>query len=377
MVQINVPSKNKDPGGPHWSTNKRCQGASIVIFVISLGFVWQNFSLTKFSNSVDASSTLTLAASISSDPVVVHRETIQEIDVLFAEPQSERTVQGILFVAHGCSHSHTDWFTDCEGCIGLPEEQAIVQIGLDHGLVVVAISSTDRTFKCWSLENDIEPVGRVLQELSKRYQTTTRVGHHGPISIVAFGASSGGAFVSGIGTPLKQQFGLAVNIFLSQIAATRIDKAVSCQVYITMNRDQRTNTNANLLVDQGTTSKIRSRHIRLPSLPIRPNYFSSRVPGIDLEESTKMVKRLQTEGFLDKDGYLLRDPRRSDWREALRKTTNDAPPLVALEKDSLVADESAISEVMNVAYGMHEMTRDGVKEGLEFCLKSFEGTVAG
>ncbi len=290
------------------------------------------------------------------DLSTIRRETIQGTDVLFAEPSSN--VKGILFVAHGCSHSNTDWFVDCEGCIGLPEERAIVQIGLDHGLVVVAISSSNRNSKCWNLSTDVQPLGNVLLELSKRYQT------HGSVPIFAFGASSGGAFVSTIATPLKEGFGLRVDGFLSQIAAVQNDESTPCQVYITMNRDKRTDTNAKFLVENTTTNtKIKRKQFRIPPLPIPLDYFSSRIPEITLEQSTKIVESFHAANMLDPNGYLLDDPRRTLWREALST-------IPGLEHDSLVADKSSISEVMNVAYGMHEMTRDGVEEALEFCLGS-------
>jgi hypothetical protein len=185
----------------------------------------------------------------------VHRETIQGSDARFAEPGRDEEPKGILFVTHGCSHSDTDWFLDCDGCIGLPEELAIIQMGLDRGLVVVvAISSSNRRSKCWNIaqNDDIESVGRVLKELSKRYQTNRS---QDGIPIAAFGASSGGAaFVSGIAAPLKKQFGLRITGFLSQIAALQTDETASCQVYITMNLDHRTNEHAEYLVDQTTSS---------------------------------------------------------------------------------------------------------------------------
>jgi hypothetical protein len=42
----------------------------------------------------------------------------------------------------------------------------------------------------------------------------------------------------------------------------------------------------------------------------------------------------------------------------------------------MVADESALSEVLNVAWGMHEMSRDSVQESLEFILSSSQNPPA-
>jgi hypothetical protein len=289
----------------------------------------------------------------STDYPTVNQDIINGTNVIFVEP---RNVSGILFVAHGCSHSHTDWFLGCDRCIGLPEERAIVLTALDLGLVVVAMSSSNRDTKCWSLHYDIESVGFVLQEMATRYGTS--------IQLLLFGSSSGGSFVSAAATPLAEQFGLPVAGFISQIAAMEVRNDTSrCRVYITMNKNERTVANAAHL-----TSIVRppskSLHIRLPPLPIRDDYFSTRIPEIDTEQSAKMTMSLRTHGLLDDNDFLRDSPRRSNWRAAVEPFL----PLARLEWDTLLPDHSPISEVMNVAYGVHETTRDGVKEAFEFCL---------
>lgn len=374
MVMVAVPPKKVHPRlEQRW---RRYVGVFVAASVFVLGIARQrSWTLSWLLNqgkinsqSVETTVTEPGSSVVQTKPQV-QRETIRDTDVLFAEPSS-KNVKGLLFVAHGCSHSHTDWFSDCGDCIGLPEERAIVQIGLNHGLVVVAISSSDRMSKCWNLENDIEPVGQVLQELAKRYQPPNQGNDSHQIPVFAFGASSGGAFVSGIATPLKDRFGMALSGFLSQIAARQTDEAALCQVYITMNGDPGTDARAQQLVSQlasttTTATKVPMKHIRIPPLPILPEFFASRIPEITAKDSARMFQALRDGGLLDKGGYLLESPRRSNWRNALLAAT---PPIPAVQQDSLVADASSISEVMNVADGRHEMTRDGVQEALEFCL---------
>ena len=72
-----------------------------------------------------------------------------------------------------------------------------------------------------------------------------------------------------------------------------------------------------------------------------------------------MVQALRTAGLLDDSGFITADPRQSNWRSVLQAYAKGG--------DSLVADRSPLSEVLNAAYGMHEMTRNGVKEALELC----------
>eukprot|EP00978_Attheya_sp_CCMP212_P030365 scaffold111402_cov45-Attheya_sp.AAC.2 len=103
-------------------------------------------------------------------------------------------VKGILFLAHGCHHSMTDWWPKsdetCPECIGLPEEVAIVKIALQElHFVVVAISSLDRAqSRCWS-QKDGPIVAKILLDMQAYF---------GSIPLFAFRASSGGFFCSSI-----------------------------------------------------------------------------------------------------------------------------------------------------------------------------------
>ena len=73
------------------------------------------------------------------------------------------------------------------------------------------------------------------------------------------------------------------------------------------------------------------------------------------------MEALEKSGLL-KDGFLTQDSRESDWRSHLAS--------LALEQDPLVLNKSAISSILNVAWGMHEMSRDGVREALSFLLNT-------
>lgn len=316
----------------------------LLVVVTSLFYRWKNDWKIHSPRSGDWYS--------SASPIVQH-EIIQEVDVLYAKPKD--AFDAILFVAHGCSHSHTDWFLDCVGCVGLPEERAIVDISLQLNLMVVAISSVNRQSKCWNAFEDAPRIGRVLEELSQRYS-------HPPL--YAFGASSGGSFVNQLGQSLHDQFGLKLAGFISQIAAYSLDPATPCQVYITMNRDPGTDERAQALVAANGDQKIRRRQIRLPPLVISEGFFSDRIPEISPAGSVELVRALRSAGMLDNEGHLNSNPRRSNWRETFQEAKVD------LHQDSLIADQSPLSEVMNTAYGQHEMARDGVKEALEFCLGS-------
>jgi hypothetical protein len=81
---------------------------------------------------------------------------------------------------------------------------------------------------------------------------------------------------------------------------------------------------------------------------------------MSLGTSTKIFQFLKKGDFLDTNGELIRDPRGSDWRGVLKGAD------LNLGTDSLQADLSPISEVLNVAYAMHELTSEYMTETLAF-----------
>ena len=142
------------------------------------------------------------------------------------------------FLAHGCSHSHTDWFDKttedgtCPNCLGLPEEKAIVKMAWQMNVVVVTISSLNRQSKCWNLQEDGPRVADTLSWISLEYPN---------VPILAFGATSGGSFVSQLqGFMHESGTNIKMNGFISQIAvlSPSTDTTLDCDVYITMNRDK-------------------------------------------------------------------------------------------------------------------------------------------
>mmetsp|Transcript_20179 Transcript_20179/g.50213 ORF Transcript_20179/g.50213 Transcript_20179/m.50213 type:complete len:402 (-) Transcript_20179:143-1348(-) len=330
----------------------------------------------------------------------VHRETIDGRDVLWASPRDNDrgNIKGLLFLAHGCGHSNRDWFskgTECEDCVGLPEEKAIVETALDLGLVAIATSSSNWNTKCWS-GFDVTPVALVLNELWHRFSQEEGIPtnlirrslrdlsqQQERLPLYAFGASSGGAFVSSLASPLRSRFGIKLDGFVSQIAAhlptfeeEEKDPHNLCKVYVTMNKDTKTDHAAVARVEKCLKefgNGDRCKHIRLAHLEIKPSYFADRIQDVSLTESYEITKVLTQGGFLKpEDRELLEDPRTTHerWSNALRKASSKSTSALDFTKnDALVADKSPIFEELNVAWGYHEMAREGVKDALEFCMR--------
>ncbi|KAL4457968.1 hypothetical protein ABPG75_012833 [Micractinium tetrahymenae] len=119
--------------------------------------------------------------------------TIRNLETLWEVPEQPR---GVLFVAHGCSHSGSDWWPPsprCRHCLGLPEEMAVRRAALRRGYAVIAVSSFDRDTKCWhntapSRSEDLQRLPGVLAEVA------AEDGLEG-IPLYVFGVSSGGGIV--------------------------------------------------------------------------------------------------------------------------------------------------------------------------------------
>ena len=284
----------------------------------------------------------------------------------------------ILFLAHGCNHRMTDWWlpksTDddaCPDCLGLPEERAIVQAALDRHFLVVALSSLH---KCWSAM-DATRVVKVLMQLQLKWSNKI---NKNPPPFLAFGASSGGHFVSSILPRSLEQHGTRLEGLISQIMATPIDidddhHSISNDVrlpkavgYIVMSRDTRTDQQAQQRVQEWQTLGVPVQYRQVKPLAIGSDFFASRIPEIDHSLSKKLVQALHDARLLNVEAYLMQNPRRSEWRSVLELVLSRSD---GHYKDTLIHDQSPLSEVMNVAWGEHEMTREGVNESFEFLLK--------
>ena len=178
----------------------------------------------------------------------------------------------------------------------------------------------------------------MLQELT-RTRKNPHLGMAG-LQILALGASSGGSFVVSDLPGALSRVGLKLVGLISQIAAQHDpsdDWPKLPTVYMTMDRDSRTEASAAAAVRALGAAGVAARHVRLPPAALQPGFFADRIAGVDRAASAKMVAALAAAGMLSPNGALAADPRHTDWRSTLRGLAAG---------DSLKADRSAVSEVM-------------------------------
>ena len=353
------------------TSNGCCSSRAVVVALILMGCCllavvynhrhWNTTVLPNDPNSTRNSTGRTNALPthvLQRGVVVLSNEDNDDttVEFLWQTPTQHQDPRAILFLAHGCGHDQNDWWSStnnnaCRDCRGLPEERAIVRMALEEfHLLVVAVSSRGT---CWSVE-DGPRVVRVLQSLQRDSKKQ--------LPMYALGASSGGSFVASV---LAREKTTAMNFrwsgYIAQIAAPSGDLVKLPAVFITMNRDRHTEQRVrDAVAVLRSDHRVPVQHIRLPPLKLGKDFFAKRIGEEYINHSPAMVDALEANGLL-RDGFLTQDPRQSNWRPCLA-------PLVVHHNDSMVADQSPISEVLNCAWGMHEMTRDGVREALSFLL---------
>lgn len=285
--------------------------------------------------------------------------------------------RGLFFLAHGCSHSATDFFfppTLESKCLALPEEVKIVDDALKAGYAVLAISSNDRdTHRCWVPETD----GPIVKEAIAKFISDQ--GLPATLPIVALGASSGGAFVLML-PALVPQIKAVVSQIMGIPPGMLPDKMPPTQ-FVHMTRDQRTaalvHKDAKKLKQSGVSVSIIDVEPQKPTA----DFFSRKIPRLSAETAAQLHGALKKGGLLDGNGFLAADPRGSSWREAMESSAGIAAALPGPHPkgppDTLRSDESAVSEVLNVAWARHEIVADTMAETLRWLEAVVHGKGAG
>jgi len=288
------------------------------------------------------------------------------IETMWQLPEGGDPVKGIVFLAHGCQHQGTDFFAGvCQGsnfgrCLGLPEERALVEKVRSKGYVALAVSGSGPN-RCWDMDLDVarveKAIGHVISVESLPQDT----------SIFAIGASSGGYFVGELAA--TSNLGSRLKCISPQISAVRTGLTVPT-LFIHMTRDVVTSADIQTLGAELEGRNVTCQELRVDEQAVTATLLHR---CMNLTVAHTVVQALFTGGFINEEGYLLQDPRQSrdGWFSLLKGLSpfNASPPT-----DSLLADESPVSELLNVAWAQHEITSKYAEDILDFCEKGDEWT---
>jgi hypothetical protein len=197
----------------------------------------------------------------------------------------------------------------------------------------------------------------------------------GSLPVFAIGASSGGSFVGILA--LRFDFITAVS---SQIMSFDVAGLVESKIkgmaapwieFVSMPRDRYTeeDVRGNVISLMNIKVNVQKRECR--PLPITPSFLSERTRAgrfpVSESYSGEIAVALRHAGFTDASGYLLHDPRGSDWRLVLERSS---PHITGIEDMAMGPDESALSEALNVAYAFHEFCATSIEETFAFFEKA-------
>jgi hypothetical protein len=253
-------------------------------------------------------------------------------------------LRGVVLLFHGCNHVGADFFR-------LLEERAIVTALLNRSLAAVAFTSADSFTHCWS-EIDLEPVSKSFKRLAFDRR----------LPVFAFGASSGGSFVTILPRAVPVD-GVIVEISPGDPSAG--DLAVPA-AFIYMERDVNW---ASAAAVQRMREGLTRRSVPSAAFPVQPfnltwGIFADRLPEFfDRQSSSLIFEALVAFKFVQSDGWLSADPRRSEIVDAVMRVVK-TKEIVPAKQHDLVREN--IAELFNAAWGFHEMTRDHVMEALSF-----------
>ena len=191
--------------------------------------------------------------------------------------------------------------------------------------------------------------------------------------LVAFGASSGGALVLMLPSLIP-----GIQAVVSQIMAIpphMLPSSMPPTLFVHMHRDARTSALVQRCVKKLKQSGT-PHAAALEVMPAKPtaSFFMQRIERLTHESATALHAALKKAKLLDEEGHLAIDPRRSAWRDAVRGAGGGLHeqlpgPGAGGAPDTLVSDESAVSEALNVAYAMHEIVSDQIEVTLAWAAK--------
>ena len=312
-------------------------------------------------------------------PVVKEEVTDSEgraVPYLYRVPKLSTGPRALCLLIHGCAHDALDWFPkseNCPECRGLPVEVQLSHLAYEQNMAVLAISSAHG---CWQRNPDASRVYKVLKKFSEKDGLDIGdLADKEHVDVYAFGASSGGTFVSHVLPQIfDDHFGhlkMRLKGVISQIAPPPEVETIGVpMVFSHMPKDERiARAVRHVMEEMKKSSDVPVKESELHPMKFHGTFFRDNAPPgyYETHESENMFEALKKNGYLDEEGHLKEDPRRSNWRDVV---------CGSLEENKLAPDspcennKSWTSELMNVAWASHEMRVDTFAEDLKFLLEA-------
>lgn len=289
-----------------------------------------------------------------------------DIETLWQRPPVQP--KGIFFIAHGCHHQAPDIFSEvgqdgwvfeaCRKsyfgrCLGLPEEVRLRRAALQRGYVVMAVSGGVGKQSCW-FGKDVERVIEAVRHVKKAEHLQADA------PVLASGASSGGSLMGLLALPNQLP---NLTCIVPQVADVHTLTWGSMErkiptLFVEMDIDGFTLDG----IDDDLIA-LRAKGVRAAKIKVHPHEVTPAFleDCLSPELARRVVEALKKHSVLDNEGYLKEDSRSGAWVKPIQ------PIIEGRSNDTLVPDESCISEKMNVAWAFHEFTGEFAEDMLDFC----------
>eukprot|EP00897_Mesotaenium_endlicherianum_P005155 jgi/Mesen1/4668/ME000241S03709 len=290
----------------------------------------------------------------SLESIDVHLEptyaTLHGAEVLWQIPKKPR---GAVFFAHGCNHKAThfwDQHPNCQTCIGLPEDTALVKAALGRGYAVLTVSSVHT---CWNLSWPTDQSEEVLT-VSRAIATWRKQNHLQGLPIYALGASSGGYFLCILAH--KVHFSALVVMISSGFKPALSEPLAAGEkfpptLFVHMVKDRKMRLQVMDAIDSLHSVGVSAVELPCYEFPITPWFLSERIAGLTEAVSRRIHDVLVKEHLLDRRGFLLKDGRATRWALPV-----EHQKILPLESGGRLKWQDHIEEELNLAYALHEMT---------------------
>lgn len=308
-------------------------------------------------------------------------ERVGDQTVMWEKPWGGENAAGVFLLLNGCNHGAEGWWDPqpaCPHCLGLPEEKAILEEGLRSNYVVMALSVVQQaaTMRCWASTRLPQANRDVLSTVATVNTITSREGW-AALPLFAWGGSAGGTFAA------RLPYFLHLKGIMIQLKGTRGEEMLQpglwpppdvvlrgrvsswsypAVVYTYNRRDPVATERALDFTAALSHMGVHHALVGADPQPLDAQLFSRRIPRFPRNVSEQVVTVLRDGGFLDDEGYLKSDPRRTDkkWAPLVRRRVE------ALKHAELHKFVSPIFEELNWAFSNHQGISDTTAASFHF-----------
>jgi hypothetical protein len=258
---------------------------------------------------------------------------------------------GVLLLFHGCTHNAEDWFQ-------LPAEKLVVSEALKRGLVCVALPSADRVgSRCWDMDVDDERAEMLIRDFVRPSWPS--------LPIYALGASSGGSFAAWLGNnPSLALSGVALYITPGLPAFLDIKQPYPRTAMIIMKEDalSASQERAQSFLDRLTRHHVAGKMWLCEPQSFNVGFLRNHMPSWPPQLRAALIRNMRRANLLDEHGMLAKDPR-ALWDSHMEILESTAEQVNRTTTDT---DVESLRELLNVAWGEHEMTAEHASSVLDF-----------